>query len=230
MLDYQKDLEKRITINNNYIKNGVEFIDKSQVYIKGNVKIGKGTVIYPCVVIEGDVTIGENCILGQNSRIIDSTIGDGVSIQSSHILESSVGGGTSVGPFAYIRPNSKIGIGCKIGDFVEVKNSTLGDGSKASHLSYIGDSDVGNGVNIGCGVVFVNYDGKNKHRSNVGSDSFIGCNVNLVSPVSVGDKSYIAAGSTVTGDVPSGALCVARSREEVKPGWVEKKGLLSEKK
>lgn len=230
MTDYQKDLEKRIEINSEYAKNGVEFIDISQVYIRGNVQIGKGTVIYPCVVLEGNVEIGEDCLIGQNSRIVDSEIGDNVSIQSSHILESKVGDKTSVGPFAYIRPNSNVGKECKIGDFVEVKNSNFGDGSKASHLAYIGDSDVGQRVNIGCGVVFVNYDGKNKHRSNVGSDSFIGCNANLVSPISIGDKAYIAAGSTVTEDVPAGALHVARSRGNTKMDWVEKSGLLSKKK
>ncbi|MBQ9180055.1 MAG: UDP-N-acetylglucosamine diphosphorylase [Firmicutes bacterium] len=223
MTDYRE-------INRKYEEEGVRFIDPSQVYIDGNVKIGKGTVIYPCVVIEGDVTIGEDCLIGQNSRIVDSTIADGVEIQSSHILESTIGEKTKVGPFAYLRPNSHVGAECKVGDFVEVKNSTMGDGSKASHLSYIGDSDVGSGVNIGCGVVFVNYDGKNKHRSTVGDGSFIGCNANLVSPINVGEGSYIAAGSTVTGDVESGALYVARSRGRTLSGWVKKRGLLDKKK
>lgn len=218
--------EERLTINKKYEEQGVKFIDITQVYIDGDVKIGKGTVIYPCVVLEGEVTIGEDCIIGQNSRIVDSKISDRVEIQSSHILESSVGSGTKVGPFAYMRPNSHVGSDCKVGDFVEVKNSTMGNGTKASHLSYIGDSDVGNGVNIGCGVVFVNYDGKNKHRSTVSDNAFIGCNANLVSPVNIGEKSYVAAGSTVTGDVSDGSLYVARTKGKTIEGWVERRGLL----
>ena len=188
--------------------------------------IGAGTVIYPCVVIEGDVTIGENCTIGQNSRIKDSVIGDDTSIQSSVILESKVGSGTSVGPFAYLRPNSEVGDGCKVGDFVEIKNSKLGDGAKAAHLTYVGDSDVGERVNLGCGVVFVNYDGSRKYRSVVEDGAFIGCNVNLVSPVHVGKDAYIAAGSTITEDVPDGALYVARAKGRTLEGWVEKKGIL----
>ena len=140
-------------------------------------------MIGPCVRLEGSTVIGKNCKIEQNCRIVDSTIGDGVSIDSSVILDSSVGSETSVGPFAYIRPGSAIGEGCKVGDFVEVKNSNMGNGSKSAHLTYIGDADIGENVNLGCGVVFVNYDGKNKHRSTVGDGCFIGCNVNLVSPV-----------------------------------------------
>ena len=199
-------------------------------YIDEGVKIGRGTVIYPCVVLEGDVTIGEDCVIGQNSKIVDSQIGDRTNIQSSVILESTVGRDTKVGPFAYLRPNSKIGDECKVGDFVEVKNSSMGDGAKASHLTYIGDSDVGRNVNLGCGVVFVNYDGSKKYRSVVEDGAFVGCNSNLVSPVHVGKGAYIAAGSTITEDVPDGALYVARSRGTVREGWVEKKGILKKDK
>lgn len=176
--------------------------------------------------IEGNVEIGKNCTIGQNSRIKDSVIGDGTSVQSSVIIESSVGSETSVGPFAYLRPNSHVGNKCKVGDFVEIKNSKLGDGAKASHLTYVGDSDVGERVNLGCGVVFVNYDGSKKHRSVVEDDAFIGCNVNLVSPVHVGRNAYVAAGSTITNDVPDGALYVARAKGKSLEGWVEKKGIL----
>ena len=135
-----------------------------------------------------------------------------------------------MGPFAYLRPQSRIGSKCKIGDFVEVKNSTLGDGTKASHLTYIGDSDIGRDVNLGCGVVFVNYDGTNKYRSEVEDGAFIGCNSNLVSPVKVGKGAYIAAGSTVTKDVESDALYIARSRGRELPGWVSARGILKKKK
>ena len=220
-------LEKaRIERNLEYMEAGVNFIDVRTAYIDEGVKIGAGTTIYPCVAIEGNVEIGKNCTIGQNSRIKDSVIGDGTSVQSSVILESSVGSETSVGPFAYLRPNSHVGNKCKVGDFVEIKNSKLGDGAKASHLTYVGDSDVGERVNLGCGVVFVNYDGSKKHRSVVEDDAFIGCNVNLVSPVHVGRNAYVAAGSTITNDVPDGALYVARAKGKSLEGWVEKKGIL----
>ena len=228
--EYQKAEQERIERTIAYLESGVEFIDLRSAYIEEGVKIGKGTVIYPCVVLEGDVSIGENCVIGQNSRIVDSKIGDGTTIQSSVILESTVGNDTKVGPFAYLRPNSVIGDGCKVGDFVEVKNSTMGDGAKASHLTYIGDSDVGSKVNLGCGVVFVNYDGSKKYRSVVEDEAFIGCNSNLVSPVHVGKKAYVAAGSTITQDVPDGALYVARARGKVLDGWVEKRGILKKDK
>lgn len=220
-------LEKaRIDRNLAYMEAGVKFIDIRMAYIDEGVKIGAGTTIYPCVVIEGNVEIGKDCIIGQNTRIKDSVIGDGTSVQSSVILESSVGRETTVGPFAYLRPGSDIGNNCRVGDFVEIKNSKLGDGAKASHLTYVGDSDVGERVNLGCGVVFVNYDGSKKYRSVVEDDSFIGCNVNLVSPVHVGKNAYVAAGSTITEDVPDGALYVARARGKSLEGWVEKKGIL----
>lgn len=224
--EYEKLERQRIRRNLDYLEAGVRFIDIRTAYIDEGVTIGAGTVIYPCVVIEGDVTIGENCTIGQNSRIKDSVIGDDTSVQSSVILESKVGSGTSVGPFAYLRPNSEVGDGCKVGDFVEIKNSKLGDGAKAAHLTYVGDSDVGERVNLGCGVVFVNYDGSRKYRSVVEDGAFIGCNVNLVSPVHVGKDAYIAAGSTITEDVPDGALYVARAKGRTLEGWVEKKGIL----
>lgn len=224
--EYEALEKARLERNLAYMEAGVNFIDIRMAYIDEGVKIGKGTVIYPCVVIEGDVTIGEDCVIGQNTRIKDSVIGDGTTVQSSVILESKVGNETTIGPFAYLRPNSDIGNKCRVGDFVEIKNSKLGDGAKASHLTYVGDSDIGEKVNLGCGVVFVNYDGSKKYRSVVDDGAFIGCNVNLISPVNVGKGAYVAAGSTITEDVPDGALYVARSRGKTLEGWVEKKGIL----
>lgn len=224
--EYEEMEARRIERNLAYMDAGVVFIDVKMAYIDEGVKIGKGTVIYPCVVLEGDVEIGENCTIGQNTRIKDSVIGNGTSIQSSVILESRVGDETSVGPFAYLRPNSEVGNHCKVGDFVEIKNSRLDDGAKAAHLTYVGDSDVGKKVNLGCGVVFVNYDGSKKYRSVVEDGAFIGCNVNLVSPVHVGKNAYVAAGSTITDDVEDGALYVARSKGKSIEGWVEKRGIL----
>ena len=228
--EYEAYEKARIERNLAYMEAGVNFIDVKMAYIDEGVKIGKGTTIYPCVVLEGDVTIGEDCVIGQNTRIKDSVIGDRPTIQSSVILESKVGNETTVGPFAYLRPNSDIGNKCRVGDFVEIKNSKLGDGAKASHLTYVGDSDVGEKVNLGCGVVFVNYDGSKKARSVVEDGAFIGCNVNLISPVNVGKGAYVAAGSTITEDVPDGALYVARARSKTLEGWVEKRGILKKNK
>lgn len=226
----QAKAEARLARNLDLAADGVEFIDIERAYIGEEVTIGAGTVIGPCVTIEGKTTIGKDCFISQNSRLKDAAIGDGVSIESSIILESTVGDGTKVGPYAYIRPGSTIGKGCRVGDFVEIKNSSLGDGTKAAHLTYIGDSDLGKGINLGCGVVFVNYDGKHKYRSTIKDGAFIGCNVNIVSPVTVGEKAYIGAGTTVTKDVDDGVLYVGRPKDRTIPGWVERTGLLDKDK
>ena len=228
--EYNKASEKRLEINIKHMEKGVRFVDINTAYIDEGVSIGEGTLIGPCVTLVGKTEIGADCVILQNTRIVDSVIADHVEIQSSVIVESSVGEGTKVGPFAYMRPNSRVGKNCKVGDFVEIKNSSFGDGSKASHLTYIGDSDVGCDVNLGCGVVFVNYDGTNKYRSTVGDGAFIGCNSNLVSPVTVGEGAYVAAGSTVTENVEADALYIARARGTKKQGWVSAKGILKKKK
>lgn len=227
--EYKEREEKRLAAVLSYLEKGVEFVDIHTAYIDEGVVIGEGTLIGPCVSLQGDTVIGRNCRILQNTRITDSEIADNAQIDCSVITESFVGKGTKVGPFAYLRPGSRIGENCKVGDFVEVKNSSLGDGSKASHLTYIGDSDVGRDVNIGCGVVFVNYDGTHKHRSAIGDGAFIGCNTNLVSPVKVEDGAYIAAGSTVTEDVPEDALAIGRARQRNIRGWAAEKGLYNKK-
>ena len=213
-----------------HMLNGVTVIDPDNVYIENDVVIGNDTEIWPGVQLKGKTVIGSGCIIGSETIIENSEIGDGTDILKSVIKESSVGSGTHVGPFAYMRPGSKVGSECKVGDFVELKNANFGDGSKAAHLAYIGDADVGEDVNVGCGVIFANYDGVHKHRSVVGDRAFIGSNSNLVAPVSVAEDAYIAAGTTVTREIPSGALCVGRSRETVEEGWVAKKGLMKEKR
>ena len=223
--EYKQRKDKWRKIAEKHIEAGVDIFDIDNVYIEEDVRIGEGTVIGPCVRLEGSTVIGKDCKIEQNSRIANATIGDDVSIDNSVILDSSVGSNTSVGPFAYIRPGSTIGEACKVGDFVEVKNASMGNGSKSAHLTYIGDADIGENVNLGCGVVFVNYDGKNKHRSTVGDGCFIGCNVNLVSPVDVGDGAYIAAGSTVTKDIPKDALSVGRARQKNIENWATQRGL-----
>ncbi len=206
-----------------HISNGVIFIDEKTAYIDEKAVIGKGTVIEPCVYIKGNCVIGKNCFIGFSTEISDSKIGDDVTIKHSFITESEIDDGTNVGPFAYLRPNSKVGKNVKIGDFVEIKNSVIGDKTKISHLTYVGDCDVGENVNFGCGTVIVNYDGKKKHRTTIKNNAFIGCNTNLVSPVTVGENAYTAAGSTVTDDVPDNSLAIARERQVIKKDWVLKK-------
>ncbi|NFH90152.1 bifunctional UDP-N-acetylglucosamine diphosphorylase/glucosamine-1-phosphate N-acetyltransferase GlmU [Clostridium botulinum] len=212
-------------INLKHMENGVTLIDPKTTYIGIDVEIGKDTIIYPNNIFEGNTIIGERCTIYQNSRIKDSIIKNEVDIQSSVILDSSIGNNTTVGPFAYIRPESKIGEKARIGDFVEIKKSIIGDGTKVSHLTYIGDAEVGKQCNFGCGTVVVNYDGKKKYKTIIGDHSFIGCNTNLVSPVQVGDNTYIAAGSTITSEVQEGDLAVARAKQRNIKGWVDKKGL-----
>ena len=219
----------RKRINTSHMVNGVTIIDVNSTYIESDVEIGNDTIVYPGAMLKGNTKIGSNCIIGMNCSISNSTIGDYTEVESSTIIDSTVGENTIVGPYAYLRPNSNIGSHVKIGDFVEVKNATIGDNSKASHLSYIGDAHVGKDVNIGCGVVFVNYDGKNKFKSVVKDGAFIGSNSNLVAPVTVEEKGYIATGSTITDDVPQGALAIARERQVIKEGWVEKKNSKEDK-
>ena len=213
-------LRKRI--KKMHLDNGVTIIDPNNTYIGVDVKIGQDTIIYPGNVIEGDTVIGESCVIYPNSRVNNSIIEEGVEIQSSVILDSKIGKNTTVGPFAYIRPESNIGNSVRIGDFVEIKKSTIGDNTKVSHLTYIGDAEVGTSCNFGCGTVVVNYDGKKKHKTKIGNNVFIGCNTNLVAPVEVKDNSYTAAGSTITKEVPEGSLAVARARQKNIDGWVER--------
>lgn len=213
-----------------HLENGVDILDLDSVFIDDEVVIGEGTFIGPCVRLLGKTEVGPACRIGQNSRLENAVIGRGTKIESSVILDSRVGEESDLGPFCYIRPGSRIGNHCKVGDFVEVKNSTFDDGSKTAHLTYIGDTDVGKDVNFGCGVVLVNYDGNTKFRSRIGDSCFIGCNSNIVSPVTIGDGAYIAAGSTVTEDVPEDALCVARARQVNKEGWAARRGLYRKKR
>ncbi len=205
-----------------HLLNGVTFIAPETAYIGKDVEIGNDTIIMPNTIIKGKTKIGNNCVIGPNTQITDSEIDSGVEINSSVVLESSIGEGTTVGPFAYIRPHSKIGKNIKIGDFVEIKNATIDDGTKVSHLTYVGDADVGKKVNFGCGTVLVNYDGAKKHRSTIEDNAFIGCNTNLVSPVTVKENAFIAAGSTITDDVPESSLAIARARQVVKTNWKRK--------
>ena len=202
---------------------GVTVMDPASTFVDASVSVGEDTVLYPFTWLEGETTIGRDCRIGPNSRISDSQLGDAVTLHFSYAHECKIAGGVSVGPYVHLRPDTELSAGVKVGNFVEIKNSRVGVGSKLPHLSYIGDADIGSGVNIGCGTITVNYDGKKKHRTVVGDTAFVGCNSNLVAPVSVGSGAYIAAGSTITKDVPDGALGVGRARQSNIAGWVEKK-------
>ena len=210
-------------IKENHMRNGVTILDPQQVYIEEQVEIGRDTILYPGVMLKGRTKIGADCVLMGSSRVEDSILADGVELQNSVVVQSEIGNGTTVGPFAYLRPGSKIGSGCKVGDFVEVKNSNVGDGTKLPHLAYIGDADIGKACNIACGTIFVNYDGKIKQRSTVEDHCFIGCNVNLVAPVAVREGAYVAAGTTVTEEVEAGSMAIGRVRAETKPEWADKR-------
>lgn len=209
----------REQINIRHMQNGVSFMDPKSTYVDAAVKIGMDTLIYPGAVLSGDTTIGENVTITSASHITDSHIEDDAVIKQSVLTGARVGRGTTVGPYAQLRPGAKLGENVKIGNFVEVKKSELEDESKVSHLSYIGDAHIGERTNIGCGTITVNYDGKNKYRTEIGQDSFIGCNANLVAPVRIGDRSFIAAGSTVTEEVPDDSLAIARNRQTTKEGY-----------
>lgn len=223
----QKKIQRQINLK--LVNEGVTFIDMISSYIDFEVEIGIDTIIYPNTFLTGKTIIGEDCVIGPDSRIDESIIGNKTTVKDSTVIKSTIKDSTNVGPYAYIRPNSVIGSHVKVGDFVEVKNATIGDYTKMSHLSYIGDADLGDHVNVGCGVVFVNYNGKDKNRSQIGDNSFIGCNSNIVAPVKVDAMAYVAAGTTVTKNVPTGALAVGRVKQDNKEGWVERKNLISKK-
>lgn len=212
----------RARINERHMRNGVTIINPASTHISADAVIGSDSVLLPGVIIEGKTVIGEDCKIGPNSHIVDSHIGNGTTIHSSVVLNSQVGNETAVGPFAHLRPESSLGDHVKVGNFVEVKKSTLGDDTKVSHLSYIGDAEIGSNVNIGCGSITVNYDGKNKFKTTIEDDVFVGCNSNLVAPVTLKKGSFIAAGSTITKEVPENALAIARARQENKLGYVSK--------
>lgn len=216
-----KVMQRRI--NTALMLSGVTIIDPDNTFICNDAVIGIDTVIYPGTVIEGKTVIGKNVYIGTNCRLVNAQIGDNTDVNISTIIDSSVGSGTHVGPYAYIRPGCNVGSGCKVGDFVELKKAQIGDGTKLSHLTYVGDAEVGCNVNFGCGTVVVNYDGKNKYKTVIKDNAFIGCNSNLVSPVTVNEGAYIAAGSTITDEVPKNTLAIARARQVIKENWQDRR-------
>lgn len=211
-------LNRRICLD--HMRNGVTILDPDSTWIEAGVDIGPDTEILPGCHLSGQTTVGEDCRIGPNTRLVDMTIGSGVTLDNTVAVRSRIGDQTTVGPFAYVRPGSVIGAHCRIGDFVEVKNAVIGAHSTAAHLAYIGDADVGENVNYGCGCITVNYDGLRKHRTTIGDNAFVGSNSNLVAPVTVEDNAYVAAGSTITDTVPAYAMAIARERQVVKENWV----------
>ncbi|QQE74557.1 bifunctional UDP-N-acetylglucosamine diphosphorylase/glucosamine-1-phosphate N-acetyltransferase GlmU [Brevibacillus composti] len=213
-------MRKRIAVR--HMKNGVSIIDPLSTYIEADVEIGPDTVIQPGTYLRRGTTIGSDCVIGPQADLRNTRVADGVTISYSVLIDAQVDSQTTIGPFAYVRPGTEIGPNAKIGDFVELKNAKIGKGSKVPHHSYLGDAEIGEDVNIGCGTITVNYDGAVKHKTVVKDGAFIGCNTNLVAPVTVGKNAYVAAGSTINLDVPDDALAIARERQVNKPGYAKK--------
>ncbi len=201
---------------------GVRVFDPQSIYLDPTVTVAPGTVLLPNVILRGHTHIGPNCEIGPDTMIRDCTLGEGCVVNSSQLNESVFGNRVNIGPFAYVRPGSQVADGCKVGDFVEVKNAVIGEGTKLPHLIYVGDSDVGKRCNFGCGSITCNYDGNVKSRTTVGDDVFVGCNSNLVAPVTLENGAYTAAGSTITDTVPADTLAIARTRQVHVEGWVQR--------
>ena len=209
--------------NEALMADGVTLMDPDTTYVDADVRVGRDTVIYPGTWLEGATVIGEGCEIGPSARFQDVKVGAHVTAHFCYAHECEIADGVTLGPYVHIRPATKLAAHVKIGNFVEVKNSVVGEGTKLPHLSYIGDADIGAGVNMGCGTITVNYDGKKKFRTEVGDNAFVGCNSNLVAPVRVGAGAYIGAGSTITKEVPEGDLAIARAHQKNITGWADKR-------
>ena len=218
LLEAAKQARKQVLIR--HIANGVK-ISSDQIEIDETVVIEPGAQILPGTILRGNTVIGAGCIIGPNTLIENSTIGSNTTVNASQIYESRIGEKNAIGPFTHVRANTVTDYGVHLGAYVETKNSNLARGNTVSHLTYIGDSDVGKYCNFGCGTVTSNYDGSAKHRTTIGDYCFIGCNTNLIAPVTVGDGAYTAAGSTITKDVPAGDLGIARERQTNLEGWAK---------
>lgn len=205
------------------LETGVLMMDPAAVWVEETVTVGAGTLLLPGTILRGKTSIGENCTIGPNAMLTDCTVGNNVTVNASQCEESEIKDGCEIGPYTHMRPHCVVGEGSKIGAFVQIKNCNLGKGTKMAHLTYVGDADVGDDCNFGCGTITCNYDGKYKHRTTIGNHAFIGCNTNLVAPVTVGDGAFTAAGATVTDEVPADSLAIARSRQTNLEGWAAKR-------
>ncbi|MBC1393801.1 bifunctional UDP-N-acetylglucosamine diphosphorylase/glucosamine-1-phosphate N-acetyltransferase GlmU [Listeria innocua] len=219
LAEASKLMQRRI--NENHMRNGVTLVNPGNTYIDIDVKIGQDTVIEPGVMLRGKTVIGDDCVVTSGSEIVSSVIGERVHVRNSSIFESKVGDDVQIGPYAHLRPESDIHNQVKIGNYVETKKAVVGEGTKLPHFIYMGDAEIGKNVNVGCGSIAVNYDGKNKAKTIIGDNVFVGCNSNLIAPVKVGDRAFIAAGSTITKDVPEDALGIARAKQDNKLGYAK---------
>jgi bifunctional UDP-N-acetylglucosamine pyrophosphorylase/glucosamine-1-phosphate N-acetyltransferase len=201
---------------------GVTFRRPGTIRVEAGVTIGRDSVIEPGTVLEGTTDVGERCHVGPHTTVRDGAIGDGATVIHSFVLEAEVGADALIGPFAYLRPGTRIGEGAKVGTFVEVKNSEIGAGAKVPHLSYLGDADVGERANLGASTITANYDGRKKHRTKLGKSVKTGIHTSLVAPLDVGDRAYTGAGSTITGDIPEGALGIAREKQRNIEGYADR--------
>jgi bifunctional UDP-N-acetylglucosamine pyrophosphorylase/glucosamine-1-phosphate N-acetyltransferase len=220
----------RERINAKHMENGVRLIDPSATYIDVEVEIGRGSTIYPHTFLEGRTVIGRDCVIGPSTRMVDSRVGDGSTVQFAVVLGSRIGKRVAVGPFVRMRPGTVLADGSKAGAFVDLKNAEVGPGSKVPHLSYVGDTNIGRGSNIGAGTVTVNYDGYRKHRTVIGDDVRIGSDSMLIAPIHVGDGAVTGAGSVITKDVPAGALAIERGEQRIVPGYRKRKDAEAKKK
>lgn len=212
----------RQRINEKHMRAGVTLIDPETTYIDADVKIGVDTIVEPGVILRGKTIIGDDCVIGAHSDICDSVVHDRVSITSSTLEDAEMQDESNIGPYSHLRPAAKIGKKVHIGNFVEVKRAEIGEETKVGHLTYVGDATLGKDINVGCGCVFVNYDGKNKHHTVVGDHSFIGSASNMIAPLNIADHAYIAAGSTITNDVSAHDMAIARGRQVNKKGYYDR--------
>ncbi|MDR2005707.1 MAG: bifunctional UDP-N-acetylglucosamine diphosphorylase/glucosamine-1-phosphate N-acetyltransferase GlmU [Acidaminococcales bacterium] len=209
----------RMKTNCSLMDEGVTIIDPDSTYIDTTAIIGRDTIVRPNTWIEGNTVVGKDCVIGPNVRLSNTQVGDGSVLHFTYAHDAAVGRNANIGPFVHIRPGTRLADDVKVGNFVEVKNSWVGKGSKLPHLTYVGDADIGENVNMGCGTVTVNYDGKKKYRTKIGDNAFVGCNANLIAPVELGENCYVAAGSTINKEVPPDALGIARTRQQNIENW-----------
>lgn len=217
----EKAMRREVVIR--LMDEGVTFIDPESAFVDAGVRIGRDTVVYPWTMIEGQTEIGCRCTIGPHSHLVNCVLGNDVAVEASVLRDSRLADAVRVGPFAHLRPGSEVGVGTKIGDYVELKNAQVGAGVSIAHLAYVGDATVGDRANIGAGVITCNFDGIRKNRTTIGEDAFVGSNSVLIAPVTVGPGAYVAAHSSINQEVPADALGIARSRQENKPEWARRR-------
>jgi bifunctional UDP-N-acetylglucosamine pyrophosphorylase/glucosamine-1-phosphate N-acetyltransferase len=220
LMQVEESAQRRIL--EGHARAGVTFLQPATTRVETNVTIGADTTIGPGVSLLGSTRVGEGCEIGPHTTLQDAGVGDGASVKQAFVVEAEIGQGAIIGPFSYLRPGTVVGEGAKVGAFVEVKNSEIGAGAKVPHLSYIGDADVGEKANLGASTITANYDGRKKHRTKIGKNAKTGIHTSLVAPVDVGDRSYTGAGSVITGDIPEGALGIARERQKNVEGYADR--------